>query len=168
MIKKQNKGFTLIELLVVIAVIGLLSTIVVVSTKGVKEKARIAKAQQEIKQIMTAMYLFKDRYGELPPIGDACSACSNPCRHDDWVKVMDALVKEGLIGRVDKDPWGNYYCYDDNDGICCGGCTPLYSMGPDGENDSWYNCPREAGCPQSICNDDIGTILPENDRPYPW
>lgn len=39
-----KKGFTLIELLVVIAVIGLLSTIVLVSLQNTREKARIAKA----------------------------------------------------------------------------------------------------------------------------
>lgn len=46
--KKHKKskfltGFTLIELLVVIAIIGLLSSVVLVSMKGVREKARIAK-----------------------------------------------------------------------------------------------------------------------------
>jgi prepilin-type N-terminal cleavage/methylation domain-containing protein len=37
------KAFTLIELLVVIAIIGLLSSVVLVSLKGVREKAQIAK-----------------------------------------------------------------------------------------------------------------------------
>jgi len=41
---KKNKSFTLIELLVAIAIIGLLSSIVLVSTKGARDKARIAKA----------------------------------------------------------------------------------------------------------------------------
>ncbi|MBU0546601.1 MAG: LamG-like jellyroll fold domain-containing protein [Patescibacteria group bacterium] len=38
------KAFTLIELLVVIAIIGMLSSIVLVNTRGSREKARIAKA----------------------------------------------------------------------------------------------------------------------------
>ncbi|MFH1713572.1 MAG: LamG-like jellyroll fold domain-containing protein [Patescibacteria group bacterium] len=41
---KKSKGFTLIELLVVIAIIGMLSSIVLVNTRGSREKARIAKA----------------------------------------------------------------------------------------------------------------------------
>ncbi|MBU0546935.1 MAG: LamG-like jellyroll fold domain-containing protein [Patescibacteria group bacterium] len=40
----MKKAFTLIELLVVISIIGLLSSIVLVNTRGSREKARIAKA----------------------------------------------------------------------------------------------------------------------------
>jgi len=42
-IHTKTKSFTLIELLVVIAIIGLLSSIVLVATKGSRDKARIAK-----------------------------------------------------------------------------------------------------------------------------
>ncbi|MDO8436136.1 MAG: type II secretion system protein, partial [bacterium] len=41
---KKKKAFTLIELLVVIAIIGLLASIILVSLKGTREKARIAKS----------------------------------------------------------------------------------------------------------------------------
>ena len=40
---RKGAGFTLIELLVVIAIIGLLASVVLVSTSGLREKARIAK-----------------------------------------------------------------------------------------------------------------------------
>jgi len=166
----MNKGFTLIELLVVISLIGLLAGIVLVGLKGAKDRAKAAKIQQEIDQITKLMYIFQADHGELPPLGDNCSACSNPC-NSSWTVVMDALVNGGYLKpdkRIDKDPWGNYLCYDDNDNICCGGCSPIYSMGPNGVNDSWFNCPRDNGCPQSICKDDVGEILPFGDRSYPW
>jgi prepilin-type N-terminal cleavage/methylation domain-containing protein len=51
----MKKGFTLIELLVVIAIIGLLSSIVLVSTSGVRGRARDAKRQFDLRQIVTAM-----------------------------------------------------------------------------------------------------------------
>jgi prepilin-type N-terminal cleavage/methylation domain-containing protein len=44
--KKNLGGFTLIELLVVIAVIGMLASIVLVSLKGTREKASLAKVEQ--------------------------------------------------------------------------------------------------------------------------
>ncbi|MEA3295592.1 MAG: prepilin-type N-terminal cleavage/methylation domain-containing protein, partial [Patescibacteria group bacterium] len=49
------KAFTLIELLVVISIIGLLSSIVLVSTKGIREKARLAKAQKFDSSIQHAL-----------------------------------------------------------------------------------------------------------------
>jgi prepilin-type N-terminal cleavage/methylation domain-containing protein len=45
------KAFTLVELLVVIAIIGLLSTIVLVATSGLREQAEIAKTLQWAKSI---------------------------------------------------------------------------------------------------------------------
>jgi prepilin-type N-terminal cleavage/methylation domain-containing protein len=57
---KRNKGFTLIELLVVISIIGLLSTIVLVSMGGARSKARDAKRQSDIRQILTAQEVYYD------------------------------------------------------------------------------------------------------------
>ncbi len=42
----RKKGFTLIELLVVVSVIGLLSSIVLVSLQGTRDKGRIARGQR--------------------------------------------------------------------------------------------------------------------------
>ena len=42
---KSNNGFTLIELLVVISVIGVLASVVLVSTKGMRQKANIVQAK---------------------------------------------------------------------------------------------------------------------------
>jgi prepilin-type N-terminal cleavage/methylation domain-containing protein len=47
----KKKAFTLVELLVVIAIVGLLSTIVLVSTSGLREQAEIAKTLQWSKSV---------------------------------------------------------------------------------------------------------------------
>jgi len=53
--KLKEKSFTLIELLVVIAIIGMLSSIVLVATKGSRDKARIAKALEFSQTIHTSL-----------------------------------------------------------------------------------------------------------------
>ncbi len=57
---KKEKGFTLIELLVVIAVIGMLSSIVLVSLGPARQKARDARRQSDIRQINLAMEMCYD------------------------------------------------------------------------------------------------------------
>jgi general secretion pathway protein G len=111
----KNKGFTLIELLVVVAIIGILSSVVLSSLTSARDKAKYTSAKVDIDQLKKSMFMFKIDKGELPPLGDLCSACSNP-PNSTWTLTVDALVNGGyLSGRIDKDPWGNYYGYDDND-----------------------------------------------------
>lgn len=103
------------ELLVVIAVIGVLATTVVINLSRARTRARIGQAKAEISQLKTAMLAYKEDNGELPPPGDNCSGCANP-PNVTWTLVIGALFNGGYISRrLDKDPWGNYYGYDDND-----------------------------------------------------
>lgn len=67
----HKKGFTLIELLVVIAVIGFLASIVLVSVRGVRAKARDAKRVEALNQIRLALELYYDQYGKYPDNTDA-------------------------------------------------------------------------------------------------
>jgi prepilin-type N-terminal cleavage/methylation domain-containing protein len=75
----KNKGFTLIELLVVIAIIGLLSSIIMASLNSARQKAKVAKAQIEIRQIIDAITIAQGEQGR-PLISFApdsnCGQCS--------------------------------------------------------------------------------------------
>ena len=61
MLIKRQRAFTLIELLVVISVIGLISSVVLVSMKGTREKAKTASAQEFSSQVYHA--LGSDAFG---------------------------------------------------------------------------------------------------------
>jgi len=103
--KTGNKGFTLIELLVVIAVIGLLSSIVLVSLGGVRAKARDARRQAELKNLQTALLLYYDKYKKMPINR---TPGYGYCDHDDF---LQELVDERLVGSTPKDPGSRVYCY---------------------------------------------------------
>ncbi len=62
----NKRGFTLVELLVVISIIGVLSSTVFASLSSTRAKARDARRMSDIKNIQTALELYKDTFNEYP------------------------------------------------------------------------------------------------------
>jgi len=62
----KSQGFTLIELLIVISIIGLLSSVVLVSLNGAREKAYYARAATETAELAKALDLYLMDYGYYP------------------------------------------------------------------------------------------------------
>ncbi|MFC1663117.1 type II secretion system protein [Patescibacteria group bacterium] len=71
-INSSKRGFTLIELLITISIIGILSSIGIVSFRGFREKARDTQRVNDLGQYRTAVFLYLDDHGHFPqlaPVG---------------------------------------------------------------------------------------------------
>lgn len=132
--KNKVKGFTLIELLVVISIIGLLSSVVLASLNSARVKARDAKRQSDMQQILTALNLYHDTYGCIPNVtGSTCGVAGGGAYSQSNVGgwdyssqgggFMTFLQTAGLFPTVPVDPLNTmtgdnnggyayrYYCY---------------------------------------------------------
>jgi prepilin-type N-terminal cleavage/methylation domain-containing protein len=124
----NRRAFTLVELLVVIAIIGLLSTVAVVATTSTRSKARDTKRIADIKQIMTAMVLYRENNpaGTYPDPGAlGCAggsggwyclgqATGNNC----WVGGITGCTNlnnalQPYIAKIPDDPENNTSYYGD-------------------------------------------------------
>src|SRR5690348_7093470 len=61
-----QKGFTLVELLIVIAIIGILSTLLMTNFIGVRQRARDAQRKADVRQIQSALELYRADNGSYP------------------------------------------------------------------------------------------------------
>jgi general secretion pathway protein G len=131
----RQSGFTIVELLIVIVVIGILAAITIVAYNGVQSRARTTAVTSDLKAIEKAMLLYRADHGILPLSADWYSGTTMPPSSRWMTEITAGLRNEKIISTsgLDKDPWGQYYWYDNNDcSIGSSGNSPVKSVGPDG------------------------------------
>jgi general secretion pathway protein G len=123
--RNNRAGFTLIELMIVVVILGLLASVVMPRMLNRTEQARRTKAKIDIRNIESALSLFKTDTGRFPTTSEGLKALvSNP-----GVKGYNS---DDYFDRIPMDPWGNQYVY-----ICPGIHSKDYdleSYGKDGED----------------------------------
>ncbi len=94
----MRKGFTLIELLVVIAIIGMLASIVLVSLRPARQKARDARRESDLRQISTAMEMCYD--------DESCAGFERYIATSAGANTVSTIDTDGspLYLTVPKDP----------------------------------------------------------------
>jgi len=86
-IVNKKTGFTLIELIVVIAIIGILSTIVMVSLNTARGKARDARRISDIRQLQLALQMYYDINGAYPTTTEGLVKLTTPTAYITAVPV---------------------------------------------------------------------------------
>ncbi|MDP1624281.1 MAG: type II secretion system protein, partial [bacterium] len=127
--KKHNqKGFTLAELLVVISILGLLASIVLVSTSGATERARIAKIlqwSQSLHSLLGADVVGIWRLDENPAIHGTTMVDSSGNGNNGTLFTNDGATNKAVAGVV-----GGALSFDGvDDYVSCGNGSSLKNMG---------------------------------------
>lgn len=108
--RRRRAGFTLIEVMVVVVILSILATLVLPNFFDRPDRARIVKAKQDIRAIVSVVNLYRlDNIDYPSSLGDVANYFQNK--------------------QVPVDPWGNAYQYSYPGSR---GDFDVYSYGRDG------------------------------------
>jgi len=102
----RRRGFTLLELMVVITIIGLLSAVVVVSTRGLPARGRKARVERDLRNILNVAEAMFTETGRWP---ESIQEMVNPKTEDGTEMAMG-------LESYPRDPWNSEYVYDNSSG----------------------------------------------------
>ena len=111
--KKLNEGFSLMETLIWVGIVGIFSSLVVVSGVGVYNRTKVNTTKAELNTYAALLLDYKNMEGNFPT-------------EDEGLEVL--FEKEYVSSGDTNDGWGNAYLYtlsDDGNGFT------LKSLGAD-------------------------------------
>lgn len=128
----NNKGFTLSELLIVIAIIGLLSSLFLLTFPSARKKTSDTQRKSDLKQYQTAIERYADGHSGLYPVfsGSLVDVCVNTpldvsvCPEDplgvayDYEGTSTEYLFYATLEQPDKDGNRQYFvvCSEGNSG----------------------------------------------------
>ena len=104
---KAMRGFTLIEIMVVVVILAVLGALVVPKILENVDKARVTRAQSDLRAIETALDLYRLDNFKYPTTEQGLAALVK--------QPADSTITNyrpgGYLKAVPKDPWNNLYLY---------------------------------------------------------
>jgi general secretion pathway protein G len=88
--RRRQQGFTLIEIIIVVFILSLLAAVVVPRLMGRTDEARVTEAKVQIRNLETALKLFKLDNGFYPSTEQG----------------LEALVEEPTVGKEARNSLG--------------------------------------------------------------
>jgi general secretion pathway protein G len=119
-------GFTLMEIMVVVVILGILAAVIVPRLAEQPEKARATKAQADIRQLESALEMYKLDNFYYPSTQQGLRALVEKPSGDPPARNW----RSGYITRLPNDPWGNPYQYLQPGSK---GDFDVFTMGADGK-----------------------------------
>jgi general secretion pathway protein G len=106
----NNRGFTLIEIMIVVVILALLAAIVAPKIIGRSDDAKIADAKVQIRQLESALKLYKLDNGVYPSTEQGMKALVEKPASGQIPKNYRA---EGYLESksIPQDPWKDDYIY---------------------------------------------------------
>jgi general secretion pathway protein G len=105
--RNAQGGFTLIEIMVVVVILAVLGALVVPKILENVDKARVTRAQSDIRAIQTALDLYRLDNFKYPTSEQGLQALVK--------QPVDPTITNyrsgGYLGSLPKDPWNNTYQY---------------------------------------------------------
>ena len=104
---KRQSGFTLIEIMVVVVILAVLGALVVPKILENVDKARVTRAQSDIRAIQTALDLYRLDNFKYPTTEQGLQALVTQPTDPTITNYRSG----GYLPSLPKDPWNNPYQY---------------------------------------------------------
>lgn len=119
MMNKTNRGFTLIELLVVVAIIGILSSVVLVSLNTARDRAKDSSIQAELAQMRSEAELLATDDGNYTNVCTAQTGDANPYKfYESALETFGGTGSEEC--NADSNGWAAWVpTVTDNTAVYC-------------------------------------------------